>query len=134
MVIQKMSITKQHFKFKRNILKSQIRKHKYCRIRYFRAHLIFANDQFWTFSASYFHLLPNYLAKNLWFWTGIIFIRLYVSLCVCVCLSVCLSVSVYPDYLKKDPYRFWWNLAGWFIMINDSFLSKISSISSLEQK
>ena len=44
-----------------------------------------------------------YLAQNLWFWTGIIFIRVYVSVCVCVCVcvSVCLSVSVYPDYLKK---------------------------------
>ena len=34
-----------------------------------------------------------YLAQNLWFWTGIIFIRVYVSVCV--------FVSVYIGYLKK---------------------------------
>ena len=32
----------------------------------------------------------NYLAQKLCFWTGIIFIRVYVSVCLCVCLSVCL--------------------------------------------
>ena len=38
-----------------------------------------------------------YLAQKLCFWTGIIFIGVYVSVCVCVCLSV----SLYIDYLKK---------------------------------
>ena len=37
----------------------------------------------------------NYLAQKLCFWTGIIFIRVYVSVCLCV------SVSLYLDYLKK---------------------------------
>ena len=34
-----------------------------------------------------------YLAQKLCFWTGIIFIRVYVSVCVCV--------RLYIDYLKK---------------------------------
>ena len=38
-----------------------------------------------------------YLTQKLCFWTGIIFIGVYVS----VCVSVCLSVYVYLDYLKK---------------------------------
>ena len=40
-----------------------------------------------------------YLAQKLCFWTGIIFIRVYVSVCVCLCVCVC--VNVYIDYLKK---------------------------------
>ena len=36
----------------------------------------------------------NYLAQKLCFWTGIIFIGVYVSVCVSVCLCV-------ADYLKK---------------------------------
>ena len=40
-------------------------------------------------------LIPCYLAQKLCFWTGIIFIHVYVSVCVG------LSVSVYLDYLKK---------------------------------
>ena len=35
-----------------------------------------------------------YLAQNLWFRTGIIFIRVYVSVRVCVCVSVCLWVFI----------------------------------------
>ena len=35
------------------------------------------------------------MAQKLCFWTGIIFIRVYVSVCECV------SVSVFIDYLKK---------------------------------
>ena len=37
--------------------------------------------------------IPFYLAQKLCFWTGIIFIRVYVSVCLCV--------SFYIDYLKK---------------------------------
>ena len=37
--------------------------------------------------------VTNYLAQTLCFWTGIIFIRVYVSVCVCV--------RVYINYLKK---------------------------------
>ena len=40
-------------------------------------------------------LTDSYLAQKLCFWTGIIFIGVYVSVCVCLC------VSVYIDYLKK---------------------------------
>ena len=43
----------------------------------------------------YFITCRFYLAQNLWFWTGIIFIRVYVSVCVCVC------VILYLAYLKK---------------------------------
>ena len=42
---------------------------------------------------------PFYLAQKLCFWTGIIFIGVYVSVCVSVC--VCVSVSLSPNYLKK---------------------------------
>ena len=42
-----------------------------------------------------------YLAQKLCFWTGIIFIGVYVSVCVSVCVCVCVSVSLYIDYLKK---------------------------------
>ena len=38
-----------------------------------------------------------YLAQKLCFWTGIIFIRVYVSVCLCVCVCV----NFYIDYLKK---------------------------------
>ena len=44
-----------------------------------------------------------YLAQKLCFWTGIIFIRMYVS----VCLSVCLCLSVYIDYLLTDFDETW---------------------------
>ena len=65
----------------------------------------------------------HYLAQNLWFWTGIIFIRVYVSVCVCVCLSVCESLY---RLSQKVLDRFQWNLARWFIMIMGRHLSKMS--------
>ena len=77
------------------------------------------------------HCLPG--PKNFVFWTGIIFIGEYVSVCVSVCLCVCLC-RLYTIYLKKFLTDFWWNLAGWLIMIKDRFLSKMSLISSLERK
>ena len=69
-------------------------------------------------------LYHYYLAQKLCFWTGIIFIGVYVSVCVSVCLCVCLCVceSLYR-LTQKVLDRFWWNLAGWCIMIKDSFLS-----------
>ena len=51
------------------------------------------------------HTRIDYLAQKLCFWTGIIFIRVYVS----VCLSVCVCVSVFeclPRLSKKVPDRF----------------------------
>ena len=51
--------------------------------------------------------------------------------CVCVCLSVCESL---PRLSQKVLDRFWWNLAGWFIMIKDRFLSKMSLIGPLRRK
>ena len=51
-----------------------------------------------TFTYSKDEWLYHYcLAQKLCFWTGIIFIRVYVS----VCLSVCVWVSLFLDYLKK---------------------------------
>ena len=75
------------------------------------------------------YFVSYYLAQNLWFWTGIIFIRVYVS--VCVCLYVCESV---PWLSQKVLDRFWWNLAGCFIVIKDRFLLKMSLIGPLERK
>ena len=50
--------------------------------------------------------------------------------CVCVCLSVCESL---PRLSQKVLDRFQWNLAGWFIMIKDRFLSKMGWIGSIER-
>ena len=49
--------------------------------------------------------LSFYLAQKLCFWTGIIFIRVYVSVCVClsVCVSICISIiskSSWPILMK----------------------------------
>ena len=41
-----------------------------------------------------------YLAQKLCFWTGIIFIRVYVS----VCLSVCVCVSVFISIISKSAW------------------------------
>ena len=37
-------------------------------------------------------MFDYYLAQNLWFWTGIIFIRVYVSVCLCVCVWRFISI------------------------------------------
>ena len=70
--------------------------------------------------------LSFYLAEKLCFWTGIIFIGVYVSVCVCVCASLC-------DLSQKVLSRFWWNLAGWCIMIKDRFLSKMGWIGPVKR-
>ena len=48
-------------------------------------------------------------------------------MCLCVCPSV-------YRLSQKVLDRFWWNLAGWFIMIKDKFLSKMSLIGPLRRK
>ena len=78
-----------------------------------------------------YFLFYCYLSQKLCFWTGIIFISVYVSVCVSVCLSVCVHL---PRLSQKVLGRFWWNLAGWFILIKDRFLSQMSSIGPLERK
>ena len=67
-----------------------------------------------------------YLAQNLWFWTGIIFTRVYVSVCVCVCLFV-------PRLSQRVLDRFWWHLAGWCRMIKYRFLLKMGWIGLVER-
>ena len=69
-----------------------------------------------------------YLAQKLCFWTGIIFIRVYVSVCVCLC--VCKSVY---QLSQKVLDRFWWNLAGWCIMTKYRFLFKIGLIGLVKR-
>ena len=58
-----------------------------------------------------------YLAQKLCFWTGIIFISVYVSVCLCVC------VCKFLYRLSQKVFdRFWWNLAGWCILRKCRFL------------
>ena len=61
--------------------------------------IVFTNDCFYHIMLVLMHMgvicCYDYLAQKLCFWTGIIFIGVYVS----VCLSVCVCVLV--DYLKK---------------------------------
>ena len=52
-------------------------------------------------------------------------------MCLCVCLSVCKSLY---RLSQKVLDRFWWNLAGWCIMIKDRFLSKMGWIGPVERK
>ena len=55
--------------------------------------------------------------------------------CLCVCVSVCVSVCVFVGLLSQKVIdRFWWNLAGWCIMIKSRFLSKMKWIGLLERK
>ena len=51
----------------------------------------------------YLVMLYFYLAQKLCFWTGIIFISVYVSVCLCVCVCVCESV---PRLSQKFLDRF----------------------------
>ena len=90
------------------------------------AHLIFGCWHNWRY---YILLLPG--PKTLFL------DRYYFHWRVCICLSVCLCVCVCPCLYRlsqKVLDWFWWNLAGWLIMIKDRFLSKMSSIGSLERK
>ena len=45
-----------------------------------------------AFSVSRKHLFPYYLAQKTFFWTGFIFIGVYV--CVCVCMKLCVHFCV----------------------------------------
>ena len=77
-------------------------------------------------STTLFHTLVSLITwPKTFFWTGTIFIGVYVSVCVCKRL---------PQLSQKVLDWFWWNLAGWFIMIKDRFPSKMSLIGLLERK
>ena len=98
-----------------------------------------------------------YLAQNLWFWTGIIFIRVYVSVCVSVCLWVCsqiISKSSWPILMKlgrivyndkrqvpfedelnrpirtkvRDHFSFWWKRLDFGLTKSWHFLSRRQSV------
>ena len=48
----------------------------------------------------------------------------------CICLSVCVSEAFIT---QKVLDRFWWNLAGWRIMIKARFLLKMKLIALIER-
>ena len=58
---------------------------------------------------------------------------LFSSACMCLSVCVCVCDSLYR-LTQKVLDRFWWNSAGWFIMIKDKFFLKMSLIGSLERK
>ena len=61
-----------------------------------------------------------YLAQDLF-----LLDKWFFHLQVCICLSTCESLP------QKVLNRFWWNLAGWCIMIKNRFLSKMRWIALL---
>ena len=53
-----------------------------------------------------------------------------VSVCLSVCVCVCVSEAIIT---QKVLDRFWWNLAGWRIMIKARFLLKMKLIALIER-